>query len=227
MVRTHFVRRSSNSKIGPMAATYRDRGSCPLACPLLVKGCYAAGRIDGIPKKHGTEESNAWVQPATQLPDGSWIRHLVVGDLLTDAKKIDWRFIRGIDRLAALRPDVTQFLYTHTHAEKAIRAWMRRTKAVVNASCETEAQALKASRLGLLPVITLIDQNDPLVGTKIDGRKVIVCPAEDSRHKGNVTCASCGLCGKRDKGTWKRPIIGFPAHSVAWKAVATATGRAA
>jgi hypothetical protein len=39
----HFTRKSQNRKTGPIPTTVTSADTCPDACPLKAKGCYAKG----------------------------------------------------------------------------------------------------------------------------------------------------------------------------------------
>jgi hypothetical protein len=223
MTLTHFVAKSGNSKTGHVSATYRERTSCPSTCPMLAAGCYAAGRIEGIARRHGAPGAT-WVDRAVaDTPHGGVFRHLVVGDLLTPEGDPDEGYLGGVVRLAVERPDISlHIVYTHGWRDVRLQKWIRRLHRdhgiVVNASCSTAEEVEEAAGLGLLPTVVLAGEDDPLIGQRIAGRSVVVCPAVTH----GKTCAECGLCGK---GGASRAVVGFPAHGSGKRAAAGSTGR--
>ena len=206
-VKTHVVLKSRNSKVGPMATTYRTQVSCPTTCPLLDNGCYANGRIFGIPKALGRDDVSAVLALAeTPLPHG--IRFNVSGDFLDAKGKPDKRYIAACNKVARAHPDALKIAYTH--------AWRVLSPAMfdfpVNASCETVEDVEKAVAAGWQAVI--VNGED---GSMIGEKRVLTCLAETK----NLSCADCGLCGQ-DVRT--RPVVSFTAHGggkqLATKAVA-------
>ena len=210
-VLTYLKVGTANKKTGRMAVVYRPRTTCPASCPFRTGGCYAAGRIEAI-ARFGCE-GDAWVDQAVrEVPVGGMLRQVVVGDLLGADGRLDGVYVRGMLRLARLRADVRQGGYTHAHAMASVAAAVRRlgrAGVVINASCESAAQAATASLAGMLPVMVLTGADDPAIGSTIDGRRVIVCPAQT---RDGVQCVRCGLCWRSDTAGWRRPVIGFLPH---------------
>lgn len=195
MIQTHVVAKSGNSKIGPMAATYRTQKSCPTTCPLLGNGCYATGRIFGIPTRLGREDVEAVRQLADKpLPYG--IRFNVSGDFLDADGQPDLEYIAACNEVATAHPEALKIAYTH--------AWRQLSPDLfafpVNASCETVADVAEAVANGWQAVMV----NGP-EGDEIAGKKVLTCLAETR----GISCADCGLCGA-DVRT--RPVVSFTAH---------------
>ncbi len=196
-VRTHVVLKSGNSKIGSIAATYRTQASCPTSCPLMGNGCYASGRIFGIPQRLGREDLQAVLGLIDTLPQGRGLRLNVSGDFLTDDGTPDHDYIAACNAVAEARPDVKMIAYTH--AWRSLSADMFSFS--VNASCESDDEIAEALATGWQAVTV----NGP-VGESVSGRKVVRCPAET---RDNVSCETCMACAA---DTRTRPVISFTAH---------------
>ncbi len=210
-LKTHVTLRSSNAKTGPLATTYREQSSCPTTCPLMGNGCYATGRIFGISRKFGSEDTVAVRALVTTLKSGQGLRLNVSGDFLDVNGEPDRDYIDAVNHVATERPDVKIIAYTH--------AWRILSPSDfvfgVNASCESAAEVAEARAAGWGTVMV----NGP-VGEQIAGTRVVRCPAE---YRDEVTCASCMLCAK----TPSIPTtVSFTAHG-AGKAKATAAVAAA
>jgi hypothetical protein len=201
----HLVAISSNSKIGPMPATYRGRETCPTDCAFLNNGCYGDGRIFALAHKYVRALS---IDKAREIlrrakTDAKYLRDRVVGDLVNSRGLFDMNYVRGIARLAR-EHGLTVFGYTHAWRilTREDAAAIRATGYVMNASCETVQDVRHAISLGMPSVIT----NDKIVeGATVAGYRVITCPAQ---IRDNVTCATCGLCAKPDR----KVIIRFLTH---------------
>jgi hypothetical protein len=210
-LKTHVTLKSSNAKTGPLATTYREQSSCPTTCPLMGNGCYASGRIFGIPRKYGSADNVAVLALITSLKPGQGLRLNVSGDFLGLDGEPDVDYIDACNRVATERPDVKIIAYTH--------AWRTLTPSMfafgVNASCESAAEVAEARAAGWGTVMV----NGP-VGETIDGSRVVRCPAE---YRDDTTCASCMLCAKTPG---LDTTVSFTAHG-AGKAKATAAVAAA
>lgn len=212
----HLSPKSGNSKTGPIPVTYRAMDTCPEDCPFLptgeTGGCYGTGRIFAMARKFAATVTMGSLRDRLGKRDKSarFLRDRVVGDVITDGE-IDHGYIRSIASLArefALIP----FGYSH--------AWRRFTRAdvdaiastgyVMNASCETRADVREAIDLGMPVTIASDLVEDGETFTRPDGKtlRVVTCPAQTRE---NVTCASCGLCAKRDRAA----IVRFLIHGTA------------
>lgn len=194
MTRTHFVVKSGNAKIGSMSATYRTDDSCPASCPLKDAGCYAKGRIFGIPARLGSEDAKAVIDRAiAEVPKNGILRWEVSGDVVRADGKIDRAYIRQTNRFHRARPDVRVIRYSH--------AWRQMSPEMftypVNASCETLQDISEARAAGWQTVITATGPDDDVIGMTVDESRAIICP--NQTH--GVTCAECQLCSKKRTST--------------------------
>ncbi len=87
-MQVQFVRKSSNSKTGPIPVTTTERSSCPPSCPLAGDGgCYAeAGyytRLNwtAVSEKRRGMDWVDFVDTIDSLPKHTLWRHNVAGDL--------------------------------------------------------------------------------------------------------------------------------------------------
>lgn len=204
MTRTLVVLGSSNSKTGNAAVTYRTQDSCPTSCPLMGSGCYARGRIFGIPARLGTEAVDGYAAVTDlveKLPQGALFRANVSGDVLDDAGEPDRPYIAALSHVATERPDVDVFSYSH--------AWRTLTPDIapgvtINASCDSQADIEAAAAAGWPTVVTDTGEADSLIGQTVAGRKVVQCPAQTR----GLTCAECRLCARPER----RSTVAFVVH---------------
>lgn len=210
-MRVHLTVKSSNIKTGPMPVSTTESRSCPDACPLKGKGCYAENppvlfvwrKVDR--GEAGTDWAGFCAQIAA-LPEGQIWRHNQGGDLPGASNRIDRAKLRA---LAEANRGRRGFTYTHKPMTAANLAAVREANTAgftVNLSADTLAEADALAETGL-PVVVIQDAPE---GERSDtvtpaGRKVATCPAI---YRDDVTCASCGLCQRQDR----KVIIGFPAH---------------
>lgn len=219
----HLSRVSGNAKTGPIPVSTTSANTCPDACPLKAKGCYAKGGPSAIHWRKVSsgergKEWNAFCDDVKALPRGQLWRHNQAGDLPGIGDTIDTEKMR---QLVQANKGKRGFTYTHypvadtdngTHAINASAIYnANQSGFTVNLSANNIKQAVEYVRLDIAPVVTLLPMDAPNVQT-IEGVKVVACPAEKSDK---VTCASCGLCAdsKRDY------VIGFRAHGVSKKSV--------
>lgn len=213
MCRTLVTLESDNAKTGRVAAIYRTQVSCPKTCPLYNSGCYARGRIFGIPAKNGIEtgpeDDYARVRElAVLVPYGGTIRANVSGDYFNVSPdgepggSIDYGYIEALNYVATSRPDITLISYTHGWRRLSVDMFRGYQPA---ASCDTIEDAAAAIAAGWAPVMVSAPAGDPgsRFGLKIAGRPVIPCVFETHERQ----CVDCGLCART-----QRAIVGFTAH---------------
>lgn len=207
----HLTLRSSNSKTGPIPVSTTSSDTCPDACPLKNKGCYAAqGHLaihwrkvsDG---KRG-EFLNAFLAQIKSLPAGTFWRHNQAGDLPGNGDSIDQI---ALNRLVDANKGKRGFTYTHkppTGSNRVAIKSANRAGFTVNLSANSIHHADELVSKRIAPVVTILPSNTRERSIKTPaGNTVVVCPA--TRVDG-MTCDKCRLCAKAD-----RPfIIGFPAH---------------
>lgn len=214
-----FTRISSNAKTGPIPTTMTEKDSCPDTCPLKLSGCYAEnfplslhwGKVadNGI-------NADQLAQKLKALPVGQLWRHNVAGDLPHNNGIIDIDAMEPI--LGAVeRRRLETILYTHHQLTQNIKQLeqVKKRGINVNLSCNSVFEAVTAVKAGF-NAVALMPSSAPKV-TKLEGAKVVICPAQTSDR---VTCASCGLCAK-DRGT---TIIGFYPHGTKSKKAESTIG---
>ena len=226
MTRYHFTLKSRNVKTGPIPTTVTSADTCPEACPLKAKGCYAKGGPLAMHWRAVTEGTRGGTLQAltadiAALPEGTLWRHNVAGDLPGEGD-----IIHKADMLALIEANTGKrgFTYTHKppHAYNAdLIAHANQKGFTVNLSANTLAHADRLVALGIGPVVVV---QDAIEGTRADtvtpeGRKVATCPAT---YRDDVTCATCGLCAS----TTRKVIVGFPAHGAAKRAAAAIASQA-
>ena len=220
---THLSRVSGNAKTGPIPVSTTSANTCPDACPLKAKGCYAKGGPSAIHwrKVSSGERGKSWADfcdDVKSLPRGQLWRHNQAGDLPGIGDTIDTEKLR---QLVQANKGKRGFTYTHypvadtdngTHAINASAIYnANQSGFTVNLSANNIKQAVEYMALDIAPVVTLLPMDAPNVQT-LEGIKVVACPAEKSEK---VNCANCALCADSKR----EYIIGFRAHGVSKKAV--------
>ena len=212
-MRYHVTLKSNNAKTGPIPVTTTSAATCPTSCPFNnanAGGCYASGGplaihwravTDG--KRGGSLEELAEV--IRTLPDGQMWRHNQAGDLPGIGDAID---ADALALLTAANAGKRGFTYTHkpmnAHNAAAVAA-SNAAGFTVNLSANNLAHADQLAALGIAPVVAVVGEDFPKVGETPEGRRVVVCPAQE---RDDVSCATCGLCQKTRNGA----IVAFRVH---------------
>lgn len=211
---------SGNTKTGPMPVSTSNSSTCPDACPIKAKGCYAKYGPVGMHwrKLDAGESKNAATWPkflkdVKAIQRGSLWRHNQAGDLNGSNDVID---TEALAQLVNANRGKRGFTYTHYPVLDNTDNLMAVHRAnsdgfTVNLSGNDIAHADQLAVTGL-PVVVLMPRDADKVTTTPAGNKVVICPAENTDK---VNCLKCGLCqdAKRDY------IIGFRAHGTAAKTV--------
>lgn len=217
----HFTLKSSNAKTGPIPVSTTSAETCPPACPFRGSGCYAesgplALHWRAVTRGERGDSWRAFIGQVSQLPDGQIWRHNQAGDLPGTGARIDASKLAQLVA-ANVTAGARGFTFTHKPMTAANRAAVRAANAAgftVNLSANNLTHADTLAALNVAPVVTVLPADAPAVTHTPHGRRVVVCPAQ-TRDK--VTCASCGLCARRDR---RGLIIGFRAHGSSHKKVA-------
>lgn len=205
-MKTLFVAKSGNSKVGPIPVTYRERASCPPSCPLYRKGCYGDDFHTSLAWNRADRDGITTVALAAKiaaLPEGQLWRGEVVGDLVGKGERVDAAELGMIVRANFGRRG---FTYSHKRSAQAIK-WIRHANAwgyTVNLSANDAEDADYLADLGAGPVVCIVPVDTPVHSYTPAGRHIVVCPAQT----GDTNCAVCQLCQKADR----KSIVGFRAH---------------
>lgn len=214
----NFIALSGNSKTGPIPTVYISNDTCPDACPLKHKGCYAELGLTNIfwirlNKGVGItlRELNAKIRKL--WPKTLW-RYAIAGDLPGKNNSINRR---QLDSMVAANKGRRGFTYTHKPVIKgqATKAVINNNKRaiktankngfVINLSANNLEHADKLKRLNIAPVVTILPHGIKERSlTTPAGNTVVVCPAT---YIEGMTCARCQLCSKP-----RESIVGFPGH---------------
>ena len=178
--RVAWVSKSTNRKTGDIPQTYSEPSTCPPSCPLISGACYA---------RAGYYTRLYWEKLGPLEDRGG--------------EKVSRKALRAITKANAGRRG---FTYTH---KKARNNWDMIREAIaggftVNISADNLSEADTFAAAGF-PVTVVMPENAADLSYTPGGRRVVTCPAIS---RDNVTCKTCGLCQKADRGV----IIGFPAH---------------
>lgn len=213
---------SGNRKTGPMPVSTSNSNTCPDACPLKVKGCYAKYGPTGMAWRNvdsgKAKDAVQWPEFLAQikrLPKDTLWRHNQAGDLNgLNASTID---PEKLEQLVKANNGKRGFTYTHydvlSNGNNAIAMHSANLSGfTINLSGNDLAHADKLKALNIGPVVTLMPRDAEKVSYSPAGNKVVICPAENSDK---VNCKTCGLCQIADRDY----IIGFRAHGTAAKTV--------
>lgn len=219
----HLTPVSSNAKTGPIPVSTSHKDTCPDACPLKAKGCYAAGGPSNIHWKAVTEGKRGtdwehFLLAVRAIRKGSLWRHNQAGDLpaIAGTQRIDQNMV-----LQLVKANTGRKGFTYTHYDvienglnRATVKFANENGFTVNLSGNNMQHADELKALNIAPVVVIMPMADenPKVRYTPAGNKVVRCPAE---YNDKVSCATCGLCqvAQRDY------IIGFTAHGVSKKHV--------
>lgn len=215
----HLTAQSTNSKLGPgVAASTSARETCPDACPLKAKGCYASGGPLNIHWRAVSEGRRgvSWadfVAQVSALPMGWKFRHNQAGDLPGINSEIDAAALSELSG-AVKKRKLQAWSYTHKPLTPANLGAIKNAIAdgfTVNGSADSLKEADEIADAGI-PVCVVLPDNAPATSYTPAGRKVVVCPAQ---QKENASCSSCMLCAKATRSV----VIGFRAHGATKKHV--------
>jgi hypothetical protein len=205
-MRTLFVAKSGNRKVGPIPVTYRERKSCPPSCPQYRKGCYGDDFHTSLAWNLADRSGLTTRQLAAKiaaLPDGQLWRGEVVGDIVGVGEKVDAYELGLIVRANIGRKG---FTYSHKQSAQAIR-WIRHANAwgyTINLSADDAGEADRLADLQAGPVVCIVPVDTPEHSYTPSGRAIVICPAQTR----DLTCSVCQLCQKADR----KSIVGFRAH---------------
>ena len=212
-MRFHLSLSSGNAKTGNIPVSTTSSDTCPDACPLKDKGCYARFGPLGIhwslinKEKRGMDFEE-FLTKIKLIPRGKLFRLNQAGDLPGANNEIDAEML---GQLVSAASHTRAWGYTHKPVGKG---WEKNTDAIkaanekitINLSADSLAEADELSELNIAPVVVVLAANSPEKVLTPQGRKVIVCPAQTRE---NVTCEKCQLCQKK-----RSVIIGFRAHGI-------------
>jgi hypothetical protein len=214
-IKVQFTKKSSNRKVGPIPTTTSESKTCPDACSLKNKGCYAKYSYTGIHWRNvdngkNTKDWDQFCDEIKNLPNNQLWRHNVAGDLPGDNNKINHPML---NKLIKANVGKGGFTYTHkpvnnTKIGKMNQKIIKKANELgftINLSADDLIQADAKYDLKIAPVAVVVPSDSPRLMKTPKGRHVITCPAV---YKDNITCANCGLC----QVSSRKAIIAFPAH---------------
>lgn len=213
-----IIPKSANEKTGDIIQSYSARSTCPNRCPLKRNGCYADNyhtsrqwdRCENVadPRyvsnyKDLTLALIEAIAPRAKRGVAEVLfRHNVAGDIahensnIIDASRVNT--IADACKSAGELVGVTVRGYTYTHCSISARNAEVIHEAlaknfIINFSCETVGEVMKANELECYNVIASIDPEETIRDLKAVGIKAVQCPAQT--HD-NVSCESCKLCSR-------------------------------
>ena len=147
----HYIKKSANSKTGPIPVTYSQRETCPPSCPHYRSDCYAEDFYTSmawnkVPQRGG--DLAALCESIAALPAGQLWRHNVAGDLPGEGEAVDPAALGEIVKANIGRRG---FTYTHKKSLDAIE-WAQQATAwgfTVNLSADDAGEADTLADSGL------------------------------------------------------------------------------
>jgi len=213
----HLSPVSSNVKTGPIPVTTSSAETCPDACPLKAGGCYAKSGPLAMhwSKVTNGERGNSLDLLAKQIrafPRGQVWRHNQAGDLPGVGDDIN---STDLQKIVEANKGRRGFTYTHKPCEEneSNREAVKSANAngfTINLSANNLSHADRLADLQAGPVVTIVPQGTANTFYTPQGRKGIVCPAQ---QRDDITCANCQLCQRSARSV----IIGFIAHGTSKK----------
>ena len=202
-----FIKKSANSKTGPIPVTYSQRETCPETCPHYRSDCYAEDYYtrmnwDKVPARGG--DIDALCDSIAALPPGQLWRHNIAGDLPGAGVNVDPGLLGEIVRANIGKRG---FTYTHKTAPGNLQ-WIKHANDwgfTVNLSADDAGHADILADTGAGPIVCIVPMDTPEKTATPAGRPIVVCPAQS---RDDVTCADCQLCQRANRAV----IVGFRAH---------------
>lgn len=135
----------------------------------------------------------------------------------TGSEQIDAEYLAALLEAVPLRG----VAWTYSHFAAAVLPAPKKGQTVINASCDSEAEAVAAVHIGRPAVLAAPLDSADTFPKVVDGVRFHRCPAELAN---NFTCAQCGngspLCARGDR----REVVVFVAHGTGKKKVGTGEG---
>jgi len=204
--------KSNNRKLGDIAACLVSSETCPPACGLYGRGCYAEFGIMGYHWRRTQNEGIGWgdlLGKVAALPPGALWRYATAGDLPGTGNALDiWR----LEELALANAGRRGFTFTHkpltAPGELAAIRRANRSGFTINLSADNLAHADRLLDLGVAPLAVVLPELE--TGARLPdrtpgGRRLVVCPAQTAAE---LDCGRCGLCARAER----RGVVGFHAH---------------
>ena len=212
MDKYHLVKKSSNSKVGPIPVTTSPEKTCPDSCPLKNEGCYASSgfhtRLHWNKVSKG-ERGDSWqefIEKIKALPAGQVWRHNQAGDLPGENESIDRP--KMLDLIEAAK-HTHGWTYTHKNPDindnDLLIDYANSEGFTVNLSADSleEADRFVSKKIG--PVTVVLPEDAPDSFQTAAGNKVKVCFEQTGKFE---NCKACKLCYQ----TKRKFIIGFRVH---------------
>jgi hypothetical protein len=220
-MKIHLTHISGNLKTGPIPVTTSGAETCPDACPFKRSGCYADSGPLAIhwSKVSAGERGDSLDILSKQIksfPRGQVWRHNQAGDLPGVGNAID---SEKLSQIVAANKGRRGFTYTHKPCEgdsnqatsnRATVRFANREGFTINLSANNISHADKLVDLQAGPVVCVVPEATGNTFFTPQGRKGIVCPAQ---QRDDITCAACQLCQRVNRSV----IIGFRPHGTSKK----------
>ncbi len=214
-MKIHLTAISSNIKTGPIPVTTSESSTCPEACPFKKSGCYAdsgplAIHWSKVSKGERGDSLDILAKQIKSFPRGQVWRHNQAGDLPGISNEID---ALSLEKIVTANKGRRGFTYTHKPvlgegmeaANREAVASANREGFTINLSGNNLSHADALASLNVGPVVCVVSESTKNVFFTPQGRKGIICPAQ---QRDDITCANCQLCQKVNRSV----IIGFKAH---------------
>jgi hypothetical protein len=208
----HLVMSSENRKTGPIPVSITSEETCPQACGMKGKGCYARfGPLkmtwDKVSNGKYGSSLKEFCKKIRTISRGSLWRHNQAGDLPGTGNRIN---PQELQQIVSANLGRKGFTYTHKPLTPFNVKAFKEANAqgfTINASADTLTDADKALDAGM-PTVAVLPVDAPRGLKTPKGRTVAICPAQ---LNDKMNCYNCGLCQKADRNY----VIGFRAHGTA------------
>jgi hypothetical protein len=213
-----FVFKSANVKTGPIPVSITESATCPDTCAFKNKGCYAKTGPLGWQWKKAKDSWAHLISCVRSLPQGQLWRHNQAGDLPGKNLRINFRMLQQLVKANEGRKG---FTYTHKPVtgkgkiaknNLAYVKYANENGFTVNLSADNISAADSYMKLGVAPVVCVVDSSVKENFVSPAGNRVLICPATQKEY---VTCQTCKICQFKNRDY----IIAFPAHGTAKKTV--------
>ena len=198
------------------AVTLPIKQTCPVACPLRDRGCYAQGgniafhvrRLDVANARRTmlaiATDAAAEITDAADLglAKGRPLRLFQAGDARTaDAARV----LARAGRTWLRRGGSAAWGYTHAWRDVPRDAWRGVS---MLASVETLVDAAAARKLGYAPALVVAEH--PADGRAFDAEGITLIPCPEQTR--GIPCVNCGLCFDADALSARGAGVSFAAH---------------
>lgn len=187
-----LINKSRNEKTGDIPQSYMDKNTCPRRCPWKNCGCYGENFTTNLTWNRVTEPLESIKEQVKALKGKCIIRQSVAGDIATPGtNNIDEYTVKVLNEAYNKHASYT---YTHCEINKKNTDIAKKSKMVINFSCETIGQVKQCYKYNVTSVLAVktMTENEKT----IDGIKFKKCPAT---YQEGMNCKKCMKCLNKNR----------------------------